>query len=359
MTTLFIFLLLATVTSFLCSLWESVLLSITPAFAEIQVQKGSVVGRQLKAFKANIDRPLAAILTLNTIAHTVGAIGVGEQAALIWANTAPLITGVLVPAGTTVIILVFSEIIPKTIGATHWRRLVTFTVYSLQGIIALLFPLVWLCQLATRRFKTSSGASLFSRSDFLAMAEIGAQEGLFEARHSEMLKSMLTFDTVQVRTIMTPRPVVQRAAENTTIADYFNSQPELPFSRILLHTSDNPDDITGYFLKDQLLAAHLRGRGNQPLKTILREITVAHESLPITYLFNQFVETREHIALVVDEFGSMLGIVTLEDIIETILGTDIVDESDHAVNMQRMAKSRWLRQARARGMDLNELFGHD
>lgn len=346
LSTLFLFLLLATLLSFLCSLWESVLLSITPSYAQIRLREGSEVGLQLKAFKENIDRPLAAILTLNTIAHTVGAIGVGEQAAIIW-------------AGTTIVILIFSEIIPKTIGATHWQGLVGFTVYCLRIITWLLFPLVWLCQFATHRFKASGEASLFSRSDFLAMTEIGAEEGVFEPAHSQMLKSMLAFDTVLAKSIMTPRTVVHRASEDTTIAEYFNSQPVLPFSRIPLYQNGNSDQICGYFLKDELLAAHIRGRGGEPLKTILRDITVVLESLPITKLFNQFLETREHIALVVDEFGSVLGIITLEDIIETILGTDIVDESDDTDNMQALARKRWLRQAKAKGLDLSDIVSRE
>ncbi|KJS06926.1 MAG: hemolysin [Gammaproteobacteria bacterium BRH_c0] len=359
LTTLIAFLLLATVLSFFCSLWESVLLSITPSYAQIKIQQGTALGVQLRAFKENIDRPLAAILTLNTVAHTVGAIGVGQEATKIWADTSPLITGLLVPGLTTIVILIFSEIIPKTIGATHWQRLATFTVYCLKYVIWLLFPLVWLCQFATRRFKVSNEASLFSRSDFLAMTEIGAQEGVFEHTHSEMIKSLLAFDTVVVKSIMTPRTVVHRVSEDTTIKDYFNSQPELPFSRIPLYEADRSDHITGYFLKDQLLAAHIRGHSDQPLKTILREITVAHESLPITRLFNQFLDTREHIALVMDEFGSMVGIITLEDIIETILGTDIVDETDNTENMQALARKRWLREAMAKGIDVSDIISQE
>ncbi len=355
--TLVSFLLLATVVSFLCSLWESVLLSITPSYARIKQEEGAVIGRHLLTFKDNIDRPLAAILTLNTIAHTVGAIGVGEQAALIWSDTAPLVTGLVVPGITTVVILVFSEIIPKTLGATHWQRLAPFTVLSLKVIIWGLWPLVWLCQLATRRFKGSGEASLFSRSDFLAMTEIGAREGVFEEQHSQMLKSLLAYDTVLVRAIMTPRTVVHRMAEDTSIGEFFQDGREVPFSRILLHRPGDQDDITGYVLKERILAAQLDGRGDEPLRSLLREIVVVHPAFPITSLFNRFLETREHIALVVDEFGSMQGIVTLEDVIETMLGTDIVDESDHTTDMQALARRRWLRQARDRGIDPSELSG--
>jgi len=240
LTTLIAFLLLATVLSFFCSLWESVLLSITPSYAQIKIQQGTALGVQLRAFKENIDRPLAAILTLNTVAHTVGAIGVGQEATKIWADTSPLITGLLVPGLTTIVILIFSEIIPKTIGATHWQRLATFTVYCLKYVIWLLFPLVWLCQFATRRFKVSNEASLFSRSDFLAMTEIGAQEGVFEHTHSEMIKSLLAFDTVVVKSIMTPRTVVHRVSEDTTIKDYFNSRscrfPAFPSTKLIAQT---------------------------------------------------------------------------------------------------------------------------
>ena len=184
---LLLFFAIAIVVSFLCSLWEAVLLSITPAYAQIQLQKGNRLGHRLQTFKEDIDRPLAAILTLNTIAHTAGAIGVGDQASKIWFDAHPLITGLVVPATMTLAILVLSELIPKTLGANHWQSLAPMTARSLIGIIRLLGPLVWFCQRITSKLKKKDVLCAFSRSDSSAMADIGAQDGIFEQQESEII----------------------------------------------------------------------------------------------------------------------------------------------------------------------------
>ncbi|MEE8339998.1 MAG: CNNM domain-containing protein, partial [Xanthomonadales bacterium] len=302
-TLLIAFFLISIVVSFLCSLWEAVLLSITPSYAQLKLKEGSPIGRQLRNFKENIDRPLAAILSLNTIAHTVGAIGVGAQASQIWAESNPMITSVAVPAIMTLGILILSEIIPKTIGANHWQKLVPFMVKSLQTIIFLLYPLVWLGQFITRALKKDKSQSVFSRSEFLAMAEIGVEEGHVEPGESEIIENLLLLHTVKAKDIMTPRPVVKVASEEMTIQDFFESNEELPFSRIPLYELDAREDISGYFLKDKLHTSLLADKGNDPLKSISREIIIIHESSAVPDLFKLFLEKREHIALVVDEFG--------------------------------------------------------
>ncbi len=349
-TLLITFFLISIVVSFLCSLWEAVLLSITPSYAQLKLKEGSPIGRQLQAFKENIDRPLAAILSLNTIAHTVGAIGVGAQAAQIWAETNPMLTSVAVPAIMTLGILILSEIIPKTIGANHWQKLVPFMVKSLQIIIFALYPLVWLGQFLTRALKKDKSQSVFSRSEFLAMAEIGVEEGHVEPQESEVIENLLLLHTVQARDIMTPRPVVKVASEEMTIRDFFEANKKLPFSRIPLYERDAREDISGYFLKDKLHTSLLRDQGNEPLKSIRREIIIIHESSPVPDLFKMFLEKREHIALVVDEFGGMAGIITMEDVIETLLGTEIIDEADHTVDMQALAREKWEQRVRKHGL---------
>jgi len=349
-TLLITFFLVSIVVSFLCSLWEAVLLSITPSYAQLKLKEGSPIGRHLQAFKENIDRPLAAILSLNTIAHTVGAIGVGAQASQIWAETNPMITSVAVPAIMTLGILILSEIIPKTIGANHWQKLVPFMVKSLQVIIFLLYPLVWLGQFITRALKKDKSQSVFSRSEFLAMAEIGVEEGHVEPQESEIIENLLLLHTVQAKDIMTPRPVVKVASEEMTIQDFYQSNEELPFSRIPLYERDAHEDISGYFLKDKLLTTLLNNKGNNALKSIKREIIIIHESLAVPDLFRLFLEKREHIALVVDEFGGMAGIITMEDVIETLLGTEIIDEADHTVDMQALAREKWEQRVRKHGL---------
>ena len=336
---------LAILASFLCSLLEAVLLSITPSYAQLKLQEGSRIGRQLEAFKSNIDRPLAAILTLNTIAHTAGAIGVGEQSAKIWADANPMITSVVVPTIMILGILILSEIIPKTLGANHWQKLVPFTVSTLKVIIFLLYPLVWMSQIITRTLKKDKSQGLFSSSEFLAMAEIGVNEGAVEKQDSEIIGNLLRLETVRARDIMTPRTVVRLASEDQSIKDFYKTAGELPFSRIPLYEGDVSEHVSGYFLKPELLESLVKGNGDNALASIKRNIIVVHESLPISDLFNRFLEKREHIALVVDEYGGMAGIVTMEDVMETLLGMEITDESDNTVDMQALARKKWEERA--------------
>ena len=347
---LLLFFAIAIVVSFLCSLWEAVLLSITPAYAQIQLQKGNRLGHRLQTFKEDIDRPLAAILTLNTIAHTVGAIGVGDQASKIWFDAHPLITGLLVPATMTLAILVLSELIPKTLGANHWQSLAPMTARSLIGIIRLLGPLVWFCQLITSKLKKKDVDSAFSRSDFSAMADIGAQDGIFEQQESEIISNLLKFRSVLAKDVMTPRTVVRSSAATETLGDFFEKNRELRFSRIPLYENESRDQVIGYVLKDRVLEGIVDGHTKDPLVSLKREIIAVPFDYPILELFNRFLSTHEQIALVVDEFGGMDGIVTMEDVIETLLGIEIVDESDRTADMQVLARRSWERRARRVGL---------
>ena len=343
------FFLFALIFSFFCSLWEAVLLSITPSHARLESRQGARVGRYLADFKANIDRPLAAILTLNTIAHTVGAIGVGGQAAALWEQANPWVTRVVVPASMTIAILIFSEIVPKTIGALYWQRLVTFTVHSLRLLTAALAPFVWLSQYITRGLKRDTAQPVLTRTDFLAMAELGAKEGVFEAGESEMIGHLIRFQTIQARDVMTPRTVVAVASESESIADYYVKAKSHSFSRIPVY-DESKDHITGYVLKNDLLAAMVEGRGNQPMAALRREIVAVDESFAITDLFEELRKRQEHLAVVVDEFGGMAGIVTMEDVIETLLGLEIVDETDSTVDMRELARRHRVRRAKALGV---------
>jgi CBS domain containing-hemolysin-like protein len=293
---------------------------------------------------------LAAILTLNTVAHTLGAIGVGDQSARIWADTNPMITGVVVPAVMILGILILSEIIPKTLGANHWQKLVPFTVTTLRIIIVLLYPLVWISQIITRSLKRDKSQSVFSHSEFLAMAEIGVNEGVVERQDSEIIGNLLQMVKVRAKDIMTPRVVVRVASEEQTIGDFYATTGQLPFSRIPLYEGKVKEHISGYFLKAELLESLVQGNGDSRLSTIKRDITVVHESFPISDLFSQFLEKREHIALVVDEYGGMAGIVTMEDVMETLLGLEITDESDSTVDMQALARENWKARARRIGL---------
>lgn len=327
--------------SFLCSLWEAVLLSISPSYMKIKLNEGGKLGETLKAFKDNIDRPLAGILTLNTIAHTVGAIGVGQEATKIWANSHPAITGFVIPAVMTIAILLFSEIIPKTIGAKNWRQLAPFTVRSLRFLLVILSPLIWVCQLVSNAFTSKDESNIFSRSDFLAMAQIGSEEGKLDSLETEFINNMLRFKEFRVRQVMTPRVMISSAPQDITFQEFFDRQEELVFSRIPLLESETNETIVGYVLKDELLEQLVEGKKDKKLHQIKRDILVISETKSIISLFTDFLEQREHIALVTDEYGGTMGLVTMEDVVETLLGAEIVDETDRIVDLQNYAKQNW------------------
>ena len=347
---LIIFFLIALLFSFLCSLWEAVLLSITPSYAQIKLKEGTKVGRQLQLFKENIDQPLAAILTLNTIAHTVGALGVGSQAAKIWADSNPIITGFIVPAVMTMAILVFSELIPKTLGANYWKGLSNFTVNSLNVLIKVLFPLVWFSQQLTKLLKKDKNEAIFTRSDFVAMTELGTQEGVFEQTESHLINNLLQFNTIQTSDVMTPRTVVVRVDASQTIAAFYAANKNLRVSRIPVYETAHPDHIQGFILKSEMLEKLLENEGDLTVAEIQRPIMMVAESYPIPDLFNDFLEKSENIAIVVDEFGGMAGIVSMEDVIETMLGREIIDELDHTDDMRELARKKWKQRATKLGL---------
>ncbi len=357
MVLLLVFFLISIIFSFLCSVWEAVFLSLPPSYVEMKQKEGNRVGRLLKQFKDNVDRPLSAILTLNTIAHTVGAMGVGMQAEKVFGHSdlyiadyrLPFTTEAVIGAVLTLAILIFSEIIPKTIGANYWKALTNFTVTSLNFIVYALYPLVWLSQILTKILKKDKERSVFSRAEFTAMAEIGEKEGIFRQEESKIIRNLLRFNTIQAKDIMTPRTVVKVASEATTVRVFYEENRNLRFSRIPIFR-DSKDHINGFVLKDEILSNLVNGQDDVQLKDIRREIMIVNEQFPLPELFNKLMERREHIALVVDEFGGMAGIVTMEDVIETLLGMEIVDELDNIEDMQLLARKNWERRARSLGL---------
>ena len=340
--------------SFLCSILEAVLLSVTPTFINVKKQEGKVFAIRLEKLKKDVDKPLIAILTLNTIAHTVGAIMVGVQAEtlaykinVLGVNTVGIISALM-----TLLILVVSEIIPKTIGATYWKQLANFTSKSL---VLLIFPLkwtgiLWLLQLTTKLIGSKgSHGSVLSREDFHTMTDIAQKEGVFEKNESAIIKNLLTFKEVEVKDIMTPRTVMITASEEDSIQTFFDQHPKLRFSRIPIFKKD-PDDITGFILKDVVMEEIINGKGQNKLAKIKREILITNRNLPIPDLFEIFIAKREHIALVVDEYGTTSGIVTMEDVIETLLGLEIMDESDNVADLQLLARKSWEARAKKFGL---------
>lgn len=358
MTLLLVYATLSIFFSFLCSILEAVLLSVTPTFINVKKKEGKAFAEELEALKTDVDKPLIAILTLNTIAHTVGAILVGVQAEQLpykfefyGINVVGVVSAIM-----TFLILVVSEIIPKTIGATYWKGLANFTAKALNILI---FPLkytgiLWMLQLTTKLIggKGAHGESVLSREDFHAMTDIAEKEGVFHENEGKVIRNMINFKEVQAKDIMTPRTVIKTADENQSMQAFFDENKQLRFSRIPMY-ADGTDNITGYFLKDELYLALIKGEGEKPLKTLKRNIIVTDRNLSIPNLFDKLIEQREHVALVVDEYGSVSGLVTQEDVIETLLGFEIMDESDNVADLQSLARKSWEQRAKRLGI-INE-----
>ncbi len=326
--------------SFLCSIFEAVLLSITPTFINLKKKEGKEFATALELLKKDIDKPLIAILTLNTLAHTVGAILVGTEAKKIFNDDG---YGVfIVSAVMTILILVASEIIPKTVGATYWKQLANFTTKALKIMI---FPLkwtgvLWVLQLATNLIGGKGHKNVLSRDSFLVMAEMAEKDGVFQESESKIIKNLLGLKTIKAKDIMTPRAVLEIADQSQTIQSFYNEHKKLQFSRVPVFF-ENMDNITGYFLKDNFLEALIDGKGNETLASIKRDIIVTDRELSIPILFDQLITEKEHIALVVDEYGSVSGLVSQEDLIETLLGLEIMDESDSVADLQAHARESW------------------
>ena len=357
MTLLLVYATLSIFFSFLCSILEAVLLSVTSTFINVKKAEGKVYAETLENLKKDVDKPLIAILTLNTIAHTVGAILVGVQAEqlpykveIFGINIVGIVSAIM-----TILILVVSEIIPKTIGATYWKGLANFTA---KALTALIFPLkwtgiLWLLQLTTKLIGKSGHGSVLSREDFHAMADIAEEEGVFEESESKVIKNLLNFKAIYAKDVMTPRSVMKIARDNINIKEYFDTNKNLRFSRIPIYTN-HPDHITGYVLKDHLFREIAEDNHDKILADLRRAILVVDRNVPIPSLFEKFVQEREHIALVVDEYGSVSGLVTMEDVIETLLGLEIMDESDTEANMQNLARKNWEERAKRLGIIDND-----
>lgn len=340
-----LYLLIALGFSFLCSIAEAVLLSVTPSYIASLMEKSPRGALRLSAMKENIDRPLAAILSLNTIAHTVGAAGVGAQAVEVFGSA---YVGVI-SAVLTLLILVLSEIIPKTLGATHWRLLARPTATLIIVLIWLLYPLVLLAELITKLLSPRNRTEKITREEFAALADLGAAEGHLQADESRILKNLLRFRTLRVADIMTPRSVVVSWPQELTVAEALSQQRELSFSRIPVY-GKGPDDVTGFVLKMDLLLAQANEKSGSPLSGHRRPALAIRDTALLSELFELLLGNRAHIAMVVDRYGSLVGVVTLEDLLETLLGLEIIDEADADADMQKVAREHWRKRAARLGL---------
>jgi CBS domain containing-hemolysin-like protein len=344
---LIIYVLLALVFSFLCSVAESVLLSITPSYIEGQKERRPDFAALLKQLRQdNVDRSLAAILTLNTIAHTVGAIGAGAQATVVFGSA----WFGLFSAVMTLLILFLSEIVPKTLGAVYWSKLVGPISYFINTLIVVLYPLVWISERLTKSISHGKEIHIFSRDEFIAMAQVGVETGHIRDKESRIVRNIFRFESLKVDDIMTPRAVISALPEDMKIVDALKQVTQTPFSRLPLYAM-HIDDITGFVLKEDILINAAQNQSDKKLKALKREILFLPESVSLIVLLERFLKDRQHIAIVVDEHGGTDGLVTLEDLIETLMGMEIMDETDDVEDMRSLARKKWKERAKALGID--------
>ncbi|MFT7121000.1 MAG: CBS domain containing-hemolysin-like protein [Neolewinella sp.] len=374
MGTLLIFATVSIAFSFLCSVWEAVLLSVTPSYVKMKMQEGGKTGELLNKFKKNVNAPLTAILSLNTVAHTVGAIMVGNSTGEAFGEgnafiipfpdldllgmhlgPIPVSFSVIVSIVMTLAILILSEIIPKNLGATYWKQLAPFTVKSLDIMVNIFTwtGFIWVSDKIKKlllRGDDPHGTAL-SRIEFLAMAEDQEEKGQLAAEEGRILRNLMQFETLTVHDVMTPRTVVIGAKEDLTIQEFYEKFDASPFSRYPIF-GETRDQVKGYVLKDMVYKSIIEKCEGNSIQTIVREIQMVPETTSLHKLIDMMLERREPFALVVDEFGGMEGIVTMEDAMETLLGLEIMDEMDTSKDMQELARRRWRKRAEAMGLDL-------
>lgn len=329
-----LYLLGALALSFLCSILEAVLLSTPMSFISMKENEGYKTATLMKRYKNNVDRPVGAILSLNTIAHTIGSAGVGAESIKIFGEEYfGLISAIL-----TLLILVLSEIIPKTIGASYWRSLAMTSTKIIRVLIFITYPLVLLSEVITKIFTPKSHQVSVSREEVSAMVDVGTTEGIFRESESKIIKSCIHLAGVKAREIMTPSIVVETANMSQTIKEFYDQQT-WNFSRIPVYDT-NKDYIVGYVLKDMVLKALSDDKFDTKLSDMVRSILSFNEDDSVYQIWEKMLEKREHISIIVDEYGCLRGVVSMEDIIETMTGVEIVDEDDVAVDMQAFAKEK-------------------
>ena len=336
MNTLFFYFFLALGVSFLCSLLESIILSITHSHVAVLAKTGSKSSRLLENMKENINKPLAAILTVNTVANVVGAAGVGAQAMKLFGSEwVAILSGLL-----TLCILIFSEIIPKTLGTVYWRPLAGPAVYMIRGLIYLTYPFVFISNYFSKIFASENHQQKVSRQEVVAMAEMGEDEGSIREKESDIIENLFNLNDVVAEDVMTPRSVVFALQKDSTVGDVVGEHTPIAFSRIPIFDKDM-DDILGFIHRYDLVNKQAEDQFHIKMKDILEPIHTVKQEDSIASILDEFVRRRQQIFMVIDEFGTTTGLITLEDAIETLLGVEIVDEHDSVVDMRKLATEKF------------------
>ncbi len=341
MTLLVVYLVIAIGVSFLCSILEAVLLSITPSYLEKLSIERPRAGRLIGSVKARLDESLSSILILNTFAHTMGAAGVGSQALQVFGPEWETLIAVIL----TLVILYVSEIIPKTLGATFWRHLAVPAAFVITWLVRLTYPLVWISTRLTRLFSQGNENEI-TREEIIALASLGHKGGALISQENQYLANLLSLREVKTEQILTPRTVVHMLDESMTIKEALDHPQTRQFTRMPIYHG-GVDNITGKVIRVDLFDAERKGRGDEPIRNVAKEILRVSEKLPVQKLLDLFIRHQMHLFLVEDEFGQTAGIVTLEDAIETLLGREIIDESDTVADMQELARHKYRERLRS------------
>ena len=337
MTLLIIYLLLTMAVSFICSLLESVLMTTPISYITMKEEEGDRNAARFLKLKTEPDRPLSAILSLNTIANTLGAAAVGHQASML---TGDYWFGII-SALMTILILVFSEIVPKTIGTSHWKDLLWLS-QLMNLLVVIMYPLVWLILKLRRSISDDEADTTISREEVSAMANIGEEEGVLDDSENKVIQNIMKLDNIKAYDVMTPRVVAAIAPESMTLKQFYKQEELSHNSRIPVY-ADSPEFITGYIMRYDVLENLAEDKFDMRLKSIKRKIAAFHEETSVSDIWESLLKTRDQIACIIDDYGCFQGIITLEDIMETILGMEIIDENDTVTDMQQFARERWMK----------------
>lgn len=328
--------------SFLCSLLEAVILSITATYVELGVQNNKSYALRLQRLKADIDRPLAAILSVNTAAHTLGSVLIGAQVSDIWGDNKLAVFSVIF----TLVILIFSEIVPKTLGASRWKLFAPFAAYAISALVVISYPVVKLAEFIADIIGVGHKHKI-TKEEMIITAEMGASHGTLNKKETTIIRNLLMLDAMYASDIMTPKSVMMALEWNKTVGDVMKEQQPIRYSRIPVYHKDI-DHIEGFIHRYKILEAYSQDKDQVPIKDLMLPIHSVPETITVSAVLDQLIHRNEHIFIVIDDYGSTLGIVTLEDAIETLLGVEIVDEFDSVVDLRQHALDQWRKRKRER-----------
>lgn len=353
MKALILYFLLALLVSFLCSLMEAVFLSLSRAYVGVLVKQGSRSGKLLRYLKNKVDQPLSAILTLNTVANTVGAAGVGAQTLKVYGSQWVALASAIL----TFSILVLSEIVPKTLGALYWKKLAKASAFIILGLIITTFPFVLILKGVSWLITRNKRPSMLTREELLTLAQMGESEGVLLKKETKIIENLFKLNKIYARDVLTPRSVILAFEKKLTVEEAVKAYNPIRFSQIPVYDT-GIDNIIGMVFRSRVLEMYFKGKRDVTMESLATPMYVIPQTKSIAMILDEFIKRKEQIFLVVDEYGGTEGIITLEDAIETLLGVEIVDELDTEVDMRKLARKQWEERLRARG-HLDDKTLHD